>query len=167
MKREFTCIEFSQNETKYLLAGTTSADFLIVDHKNKCLHATISLGTLGVTQIVSISPEAILVGCGNGLIGKYVLDAKGWHPAAQLAIKSKISSLSVAKGEVLVVTNRTQALMVDSRNLQAALLQESHNAKVSCVRFKDGDNQLLGAASDDGTVRLWDLQSRTVKGRNI
>lgn len=152
------------NEAKYLFAGTTSADFLVVDHKNKCLHATISLGSLGITQIIALAPEAILVGCGNGILGKYILDAKGWQPAAQLAIKSKISSLSVSKGEILVVTNKTQALMVDSRNMQPALLQEAHNAKVSFTRFKDGDNSLFGVASDDGSFRLWDLQSRTVKG---
>lgn len=153
------------NEAKFLFAGTTSADFLVVDHKNKCLHATVSLGSLGITQILALTPESILVGCGNGILGKFILDAKGWQPAAQLGIKSKISSLSTAKGEILVVTNKTQALVVDSKHLQAALLQEAHNAKVSYVRFKDGDSLLFGAASDDGLIRLWDLNSKTVKGK--
>lgn len=167
IKREFNCIEFSQNEQRFLFAGTTSADFLIIDHKNKCLQATVSLGSLGVTQIASLAGEQILVGCGNGLLGKYAFDSKNWMLAAQVNFKHRINSLSVANGEILVVTNLTQALVVPVKTMQPFLLQESHKSRAAYVRFKDGDNNLFGVASDDSSIRLWDLQSRTVKGSSI
>lgn len=166
VKREFNCIAFSQNEERFLFAGTTSADFIIIDHKNKCMHASISIGSLGVLQIIPLSPETILVGCGDGLLGKYTFDSKHWSLSSQLNIKQKITSLSVAKKEVLVCTSLTQSLIVNTQTFQPFLLQESHNNKIGFIRFKDGDNNLFGVASEDSTIRLWDVKSRTVKCRH-
>lgn len=164
-KREFNCIEFSKNEERFLFAGTTSADFIVFDHKNKCMFASISIGSLGVLQIIALSPESILVGCGDGLLGKYTFDSKNWNLSSQLNIKQKITSLSISKNEIMACTSLTQCLIVNSQTFQPYLLQEAHNNKVTYVRFKDNDNNLFGVASDDSTIRLWDFQSRTVKGR--
>lgn len=165
MKRKFQCIAFSQNEEKFIFVGTTSADFFIIDHKNKTLVSVVSVGSLGVTQIISLSPEHILVGCGNGTLAKYSFDSKGWHLTSSLAVKSPIASLSATNKEVIVATGMPQALVINKQTFQPFLFQESHNAKINLLRFRDGDNNLFGAASDDGIIRLWDLASRTVKGR--
>lgn len=163
-KREFTCVSFSLNEEKFLFVGTTSADFFVIDHKTKSLLTVISIGALGITQIAALTPEEMLVACGNGIVAKYMLDARGWSLAAKLDLKQKITSLSSAGKEALIGTNVTQAIILNLTTFQPYLFQESHNAKINFIKFRDGDSNTFGAASDDGTIRVWDLSSRTVTG---
>jgi WD40 repeat protein len=164
-KREFTCIAFSQPEEKFIFTGTTSADFFIIDHKNKSLLSVISLGTLGVSQVISLGPDSMLVGCGNGVLARYNFDSKSWNSTAQLSIKHRITSLSAARGEILVGTSLSQALIVSQAEFQPFLVQESHNGKINFVRFRDDDSQMFGVASEDCTIRFWDLKNRKVRVR--
>lgn len=164
-KREFTCLTFSLNEERFLFVGTTSADFFVIDHKTKCLQNVISLGALGITQIHAYSPNEILVGCGNGILAKYMPDAKGWALSAKLDIKQKISSLSSANGEILVGTAFTQAVIVKCSTFQPFLIQESHCAKINYIKFRDGSDEVFGTASDDGSIRIWNISNRRVESR--
>jgi len=166
-KREFTCLSFSLNEEKFLFVGTTSADFFVIDHKTKCLLTVISIGALGITQIAAFGPEEMLVACGNGIVAKYMLDVRGWSLAAKLDLKQRITSLSSAGKEALIGTNVTQAIILNLTSFQPFLFQESHNSKINFIKFRDGDNNTFASSSDDGTIRVWDLSSRTVTGSSL
>ena len=165
VKREFTSIVFTENEERFLMVGTTSADFFVIDHKNKCLHAKINIGSMGIWQIVNLGPDSVLVGTGNGVLASYKFDGKNYTVDSQLNIKYKITSLSTTGKEILVGTVLSQALIVSRKDMQPFLLQESHNAKINCIRFKDEDDKVFGVASDDGSIRLWDASNWTVKSR--
>jgi WD40 repeat protein len=122
----------------------------------------ISIGSLGVQQILAYEPTSILVGCGNGVLGKYVFDSKTWNLNAKVVLKNKVTSLSANKNEFLVATNMTQVLVLRKDKLEPYLLQESHNQKINFIKFKDGDNNVFGTSSEDGHIRIWDMASRSV-----
>jgi hypothetical protein len=54
-----------------LYAGTASGDFCVFQLKGKVLASVVTVGAQGVQSLVSITPEIIAAGSGQGIIAFY------------------------------------------------------------------------------------------------
>lgn len=83
-----------------------------------------------MTQITS-SLEHVVMGCGDGTLGVFKENEEGLTPVEIINIKCKITSLSTnSRKEILVGTDFSQALVVNLRDFQPALVEESHNKRI-------------------------------------
>jgi WD40 repeat protein len=163
-QREFTCLAFGQDEERELIAGTSSADFIVIDMKNKSLKETSPIGTNGVTSVVTISPNQMAVGCGNGVLAMYRNNGNGWQLEYQQSLGHLISGLSYNNGRLIALNNFSQTIVIDIQSKKSFLWQEGHNGAIRNVRFSDGRANSFATASDDGSIRFWDTKNNLGTG---
>lgn len=164
-KREFKCITFSPTDQRLLIAGTKSADFFVINMKTKTLQDIIRLGNLGVTCVTTTATDGIIFGCGDGTFSYYRVNQGEVQPVDSINLGKKITSLSCYGNEVLVGVDYSQALMINLKGLQPAIIQEAHKNVINYVKFFDGDSNNFASASADGSIRFWDANTFQVKGR--
>lgn len=162
--REFITISFTKDEEKEIIVGTKSADFFIINMKNRALAGVYSIGTLGVTSVITIDPQTVAVGCGSGDFAIYKQTGSQWVEDFKIQLGNYISGLSYNNGRLLITTDLSQVFVFDLTNKKPFLLQEGHNAAVRQLKFADGDISKFASASDDGSIRFWDMNTFLVTG---
>jgi WD40 repeat protein len=158
-QREFTCVTFGEDEERELIAGTSSADFIVIDMKNKSLKENNPIGSMGVTAVCTISPTQLAVGCGNGTLAMYKNNGLCWQLEYQQSLGHLISGLSYCNGRLIAVNNFSQTIVIDINTKKSYLWQEGHNGSINTVRFADGRTNSFATASDDGSIRFWDTKN--------
>jgi WD40 repeat protein len=158
-QREFTCITFGEDEERELIAGTSSADFIVIDMKNRSLKENNPIGSMGVTAVCTISPTQLAVGCGNGTLAMYKNNGVCWQLEYQQSLGHLISGLSYCNGRLIAVNNFSQTIVIEIDTKKSYLWQEGHNGSIRNVRFADGRTNSFASASDDGSIRFWDTKN--------
>lgn len=153
------------DEQRELIAGTGSADFFVIDMKNKSLKGAVGIGNLGVTSVITIDASTLAVGCGSGELAIYKKVGNRWELGWSTQLGHLISSLSYnSNGKLIATTNHSQSILVDIQNRKTFLLREGHNGGISHIKFADSGGKMFASASADGSIRFWDMKSFLVVG---
>jgi len=165
--REYISLAFSKNDEKYLYAGTTSGDIVCFLVKNKKVVFSKIICSQGVTAVVPLTENQLIVGGGDGSIVLLYVDEPKCDELARIQLFGSVYSLSSSLDgvQLLASTDKGFIYRIRSIDLSNILLNENHtNAINSFYSLNDSDYR-FGTTSLDGTVRLWTLRDYSVYSR--
>lgn len=165
--REYLCLSFSKNKEDYLYAGTSSGDFCAFQIKNKLLSSITNVCALGVTSILSVTPQLLAVGGGNGAVAIYHVDGHSVTPITKVLIPGAVNAISGSTdgAQLLITTDRGFVYRMKSKDLSQVLQCENHTDSVVFVDYPKGVSDKFASCSEDGTIRRWDVSDYVVEGR--
>lgn len=148
----------------FLLCGTVAGEFAVFKLGTNVYRAAVPASTNGVLCLASDSAGALYVGCGDGRVKKYSGSDTSWDVIAETTLRGAVGSLSVASdgGYLLAGTSEGRVYRVDAATLEAAETETSHVGAVTCLSFNKDRSDVFATGSDDGTVRVWDLNDYRV-----
>ena len=165
--RNYVCLAFSLNEEKYLYAGTTSGDIVCIIVKNRTIVFNKIICAQGVTAIVPLTKNEVVVGGGDGSLVLLYIDEPKCEELARISLYGTIYSLSSSQDgiQLLASTDKGFIYRIRSADLSNIVLNENHtNAIVNLYNLND-DHYRFGTCSLDGTIRLWNLEDYSVYTR--
>jgi len=128
--------------------------------KNRALKEAIAIGTLGCTSVITIDENTFAIGCGSGELAIYKHINNKWILNWSQKLENLVSGLSYnPNGKLIAVTNLSQAVVIDINEKKTYLLQEGHNGAISHLRFANGKCNMFATASQDGSIRFWDMKT--------
>ena len=182
--REYISLTFSKNEQKFLYAGTTSGDIVCFLVKNQMIVFNKIICARGITSIIPISNDQLIVGGGNGALTLCYVEEPKCEVLASIKLFGGIYSLSPSEDgvQLLASTDKGFIYRIRSSDLSFILLNENHTDGIisgsklisnSYVTYDYLNNKthdhtnynqatIFGTASFDGTIRLWDLSTYSV-----
>jgi hypothetical protein len=165
--REYISLAFSLNEQKFLYAGTTSGDIVCILVKNKSIVFSKIICAQGVTAVVPLTTNQIVVGGGDGSLVLLYVDEPKCEELARINLYGSVFSLSSSIDgiQLLASTDKGFIYRIRSADLSNIVLNENHtDAILSFYSLNDRDYK-FGTTSLDGTIRLWNLQDYSVWSR--
>lgn len=165
--REYISLAFSLNEEKYLYAGTTSGDIVCILVKNKSIVFSKIICAQGVTAIVPISSNEIIVGGGDGSLVLLYVDEPKCEEVARTKLYGRVSSLSVSNDgvQLLASTDKGFIYRLRTADLSNILLNENHTDAITGFYSLNDQGYKFATCSNDGTIRLWSLNDYSVSTR--
>ena len=165
--REYLCLSFSKNREDYLFAGTSSGDFCAFQIKNKVLSSITNVCALGVTSVLSVTPELLAVGGGNGTVATYHIDTRGVTPLKKITIPGAVNALSASLDGAQLMSSTSHGFVhrMKTSDLTQMLQCENHTDNVVFVDYPKGVSDKFASCSEDGTIRRWDVSDYVVEGR--
>jgi cilia- and flagella-associated protein 52 len=157
--REFTCLEFSADESR-LFAGSTSGDFLVVDVRNLVAVSSVSVCSGGLhSLLVNSNGERVIVGGGDGTVTEHVEHDGEWMSTKRAQFTGAVTSLSASAEGTEIIVGVSQGVVHRMRvtDFESILLSESHAGAVNSVCFPRGVSDRFATSSTDGTLRTWDM----------
>lgn len=167
--RQYLCLSFSKNREDYLFAGTSSGDFCAFQIKNKLLSSITNVCALGITSILSVTPELLVVGGGDGTVAAFHVEGHIITPLAKVSLPGTVNAISCSPDgvQLLTATDRGFVHRLKSADLTTVLQCENHTDSVVFIAYPDGVSDKFASCSEDGTIRRWDVNDYIVEGRCI
>eukprot|EP00325_Prymnesiales_sp_UTEX-LB-985_P010048 CAMPEP_0174709378 /NCGR_PEP_ID=MMETSP1094-20130205/11355_1 /TAXON_ID=156173 /ORGANISM="Chrysochromulina brevifilum, Strain UTEX LB 985" /LENGTH=653 /DNA_ID=CAMNT_0015908051 /DNA_START=37 /DNA_END=1998 /DNA_ORIENTATION=- len=190
--RHFTSLAFSHDE-EYIFAGSSSSDFTAVHIKHKVMHSTTMCSSGGVRAMVVMQTavgDRVVVGCGDGSITVYEgmrngaqtcrSYTRGPVAACSQTLDGAVSAIALSPSgdgrlHMIAGTERGTVYEVSlayadehamyAKPATSAIKKQSHWDKVVAVSYPRGNSNFFATASDDGTLRVWDVNSFEVLSR--
>ncbi|CAD8189831.1 unnamed protein product [Paramecium octaurelia] len=158
--RDYICMEFSKNREEYLLLGTTSGDFCVFQMKNKFFSHQIVVAALGVMSIRFVDFTRFIVGAGNGTLAMYqITEDNKINQLHKTDLGGAVNSITVRVDglESLISTDRGLIFRFNTNSFQKGLHSENHTGSILDMSYPPGVSDRFASASEDGTIRLWDI----------
>lgn len=152
--RQINAIAFSEDK-EFLYGATTSGDYVIANLKsNRIVHA-VQATKKALNSIIAYN-GGVVIGCGDATVKIFgpVGELKG-----SLKLDEAVVSLSQSpeKVELLAMTAAGTVSRINLNTLQTIDLTESHVKSITTVVFDEGGHDRFATASEDGTLKVWDL----------
>ena len=172
--REYICITFSINSEKYvyaginqLILGTTSGDFVCFQVKNRMIVFTKIACAKGVTSIVALDNNQVVIGGGDGSLALYYVDEPNCEELMRVNLFGAVFSISPSLDSVqmLASTNKGFIYRIRCIDLSKILLNENHTDNIISFYSSNDASNKIGSCSLDGTIRLWSLNDFSVFSR--
>jgi cilia- and flagella-associated protein 52 len=187
--REYISVAFSLNEEKFLYAGTNSGDIVCFLVKTKMIVFSKIICALGITSIIPLTPEQIIIGGGDGTLSLCYINEPLCDILSSTKLFGKVYSISPTQDGVQLLASTDKGFIYRLRalDLSMILLNENHTKEVISMttEFNNTFNQpydylnnklntesnqgtyfksklKIGTTSGDGTIRLWDLSDYSV-----
>lgn len=186
--REYISLSYSINDQKYLYAGTTSGDIVCFLIKNRMIVFNKIICAKGITSIIPITSNQIIIGGGNGSLNLCYIEEPSIEVLTSIKLFGGIYSIAPSDDGVQLIASTDKGFIyrIRSSDLSNILLNENHTSGIiSCSKIimnkymthdfvmsqtydkssnhTDNDcNTYFGTTSFDGTIRLWDLSSYSV-----
>ncbi len=158
---------FSLNDEKYLYAGTTSGDIVCILVKNRTIVFNKIICAQGVTAIVPLTKNEIIVGGGDGSLVLLYIDEPKCEELARIKLYGAIYSLNSSYDgiQLLASTDKGFIYRIRASDLSNILLNENHTDAI--INFYSYNDELyrFGTCSNDGSIRLWNLDDYSVSTR--
>ena len=192
--REYICITFSINSEKYvyaginqLILGTTSGDFVCFQVKNRMIVFTKIACAKGVTSIVALDNNQVVIGGGDGSLALYYVDEPNCEELMRVNLFGAVFSISPSLDSVqmLASTNKGFIYRIRCIDLSKILLNENHTDNIiSFYSSNDASNKIGSCSLDnahkggvtticfsnnkkflcsggtEGEVRIWETRSK-------
>ncbi|KAL3660058.1 hypothetical protein V7S43_014980 [Phytophthora oleae] len=166
--RDYTCVQFSPDR-EFLVAGSSSGDFCVVNVKTRQLFKVVPACSCGVNSILYFN-GGILVGGGDGSVLHYGHD---FVDTCHVGLDSGVVGLALnaAQNEAVAGTQAGSIFSVrlifgtSQRSLKAILLSENHSNAVVQIAYAPDASDRFGTISRDCTIRIWDASDYTVATR--
>lgn len=163
--RQVTSLAVSEDRETVIMA-TTSGDFAMINVRARRIVSHVLATKLGCSAIV-VAPNAIVVGCGDGTIkcfGPYQSETDGQLLCEDQIDGSPVMSLALSadRREVMASTSHGTVVRLNLSSNQHLIVAESHTKAVVAIAFAAGVNERFASASQDGTIRVWDVTDYTV-----
>ncbi len=165
--REYISIAFSLNEQKYIYAGTTSGDIVCILIKNKMIVFSRIICAQGVTAVMPVTNNQIIVGGGDGSLVLLYVDEPKCEELARIKLFGSIYSLSASDDslQLLASTDKGFIYRIRAADLSNILLNENHTDSITSFYSLGDQEYKFGTTSNDGTIRLWTLLDYSVYTR--
>jgi WD40 repeat protein len=165
--REYISLAFSLQEQKYLYAGSTSGDIISILVKNRMVVFSKIICAQGVTSIIPLTVNQIIVGGGDGSIVLLYVDEPKCEELARIKLFGSVYSLSASLDgiQLLASTDKGFIYRIRSADLSNILLNENHTDSILNFYSLNDKFYRFGTCSLDGTIRLWTLQDYSVYSR--
>lgn len=165
--REYISLAFSLNEEKYLYAGTTSGDIVCILVKNKSIVFSKIVCSQGVTAIVPLTSNQIVVGGGDGSLVLLYVDEPKCEELTRIKLYGSIYSLSSSYDgtQLLASTDKGFIYRIRSSDLSNIVLNENHTDSILSFYSLNDREYKFGTTSLDGTIRIWNLNDYSVSNR--
>ena len=165
--RNYICMAFSLNDEKYLYAGTTSGDIVCILVKNRSIVFNKIICAQGVTAIVPLTKNEIIVGGGDGSLVLLYIDEPKCEELARVKLYGAIYSLSSSFDgvQLLASTDKGFIYRIRAADLSNILLNENHTDAITDFFSYGDDLYRFSTCSNDGTIRLWNLDDYSVSSR--
>lgn len=126
--REYISLAFSINEQKFLYAGTSSGDVVCFLVKNKLIVFSKIICARGITSIIPLSKNQIVIGGGDGTLTLTYVDEPKCEILANVQLFGAIYSLSPSEDgvQLLAATDKGFIYRVRAADLTYILLNENH-----------------------------------------
>ena len=191
-KREYISLAFSLNEQKFLYAGSSSGDIICFLIKTKMVVFSKIICARGVTCIIPLNVEQIVVGGGDGSLSLCFIKEPLIDILMSVKLFGSVYSISPSNDgvQLLASTDKGFIYRVRSIDLSYILLNENHTKGIINMfsnQFLGGNNfydyknnitygseynnynnsslvnsNVVGTTSFDGTIRLWDITDYSV-----
>lgn len=128
----------------------------------------MTVAALGVLSIRFLDVATFMVGAGNGTCGLYRFNQE--NKVLQVAkneLGGGINSISMHPSgeESLCATDKGLIYRVNNRTLERFLHSENHTGSIVNIGYPQGVSDRFASASEDGTIRLWDIGDYVVTAR--
>ena len=165
--RNYICLAFSLNEEKYLYAGTTSGDIVCILVKNQTIVFKKIICAEGVTAIVPLTKNEIVVGGGDGSLVLLYIDEPKCEELARINLYGSIYSLSCSQDgiQLLASTDKGFIYRIRAADLSNIILNENHTDAIIDFFSLNDEYYRFGTCSLDGTIRIWNLDDYSVSTR--
>lgn len=165
--REYISLAFSLNDQKYLYAGTTSGDIVCILIKNRMIVFSKIICAQGVTAVVPLTKNQVVVGGGDGSLVLLYVDEPKCEELARVKLYGSIYSLSSSADgvQLLASTDKGFIYRIRAADLSHILLNENHTDSILSFFSLNDKDYRFGTTSLDGTIRLWNLQDYSVYSR--
>ena len=165
--RNYICMAFSLNEEKYLYAGTTSGDIVCILVKNRSVVFNKIVCAQGVTAIVPLTKNEIVVGGGDGSLILLYIDEPKCEELARIQLYGSVYSLSASPDgvQILASTDKGFIYRIRSADLSNILLNENHTDAIISFHSLNDTMYRFATCSLDGTIRIWNLDDYSVSTR--
>ena len=131
------------------------------------LSSIVNFGALGVTSLLTISPNILIVGCGNGAIANYKIEGSQTTPISKANLTGAITSLKSSADTLQSIAGTDKGFIYRVRNsdLSNMLQCENHTEGIQFINYPPKASDSFASCSDDGTIRLWDVSEYVVTNR--
>ena len=165
--RNYICLAFSKNQEKYLYAGTTSGDIVCILVKNRSIVFNKIICAQGVTAIVPLTKNEIIVGGGDGSLVLLYIDEPKCEELARISLYGSVYSLSASQDgiQLLASTDKGFIYRIRAADLSNIVLNENHTDAIITSFSLNDDHYRFGTCSLDGTIRIWNLDDYSVSTR--
>lgn len=160
-KRVFTCCTIDQND-QFAYVGTKTGDFYEVA-LDKAIFKRVGpikkLFSLGITCIKQLPGGDIIVGSGDGNIGKISLESL--QVVAKTEIMGPVTSMAFTSdfSYFFCGTNHSNIYWVNSENLSNELRNTCHYSKINDVVFPANYSDVFATCSVND-IRIWNFQNK-------
>ncbi|XP_048410764.1 cilia- and flagella-associated protein 52 isoform X2 [Stegostoma tigrinum] len=156
LKRMINCIEVAKDDS-FFYCGTTSGDILMISMKTGLLNNYGPIKnkfSLGVTAIVELKSEDVLVGTGDGLI--VLCKAPHFKALKKVQVDGGITSISLrGQGhQFFLGTITSQIYRFNFTEFKEDLITTCHCDAVLDIAFPCGTSDLFGTCSK-AEIRIW------------
>ncbi|XP_072414529.1 cilia- and flagella-associated protein 52 [Chiloscyllium punctatum] len=156
LKRMINCIEVTKDDS-FFYCGTTTGDILMISMKTGLLNNYGPIKnkfSLGVTAIVELKSEDILVGSGDGVI--VLCKTPHFKALKKVQVDGGITSISLrGQGhQFFVGTITSQIYRFNFTEFKEELITTCHSNAVLDIAFPCGTSDLFGTCSK-AEIRIW------------
>jgi WD40 repeat protein len=147
----------------FCFAGTKTGEMIVFNIQSAIFKHSFQVSSNGVLSICT-SGDAVYVGSGDGKVKKLRGNDVKWETEKEVQLAGKITSLSLSSDSQTLYagTDSGSIYTISASDLRSTLLEESHVRSVVMVGFDEDDSEVFCTASQDGTIRLWDLTDYSI-----
>ncbi|EEQ97136.1 hypothetical protein Pmar_PMAR015224 [Perkinsus marinus ATCC 50983] len=159
--RNYTCGVIISSQ---LVTGTQQGELCIFNLDTMVYRASMPCCN-GTVRALAVIGGSLYVAGGDGKIRSFEGSDAQWHVMAENAVDPVVGTGSdilcltpSPSGKDLLATSANGKLWrIDSRSLDASLIQSSITGEVTCVGFGKEESKYLMSGSSLGRLVLWDL----------
>ncbi|CAM9810711.1 unnamed protein product, partial [Choristocarpus tenellus] len=157
--RDITVLTFSEDKES-LCCATSTGDFITVDMRTKSVGRAVPAARLGVLSLLC-HPQGTVTGGGDGTVTLFDLRSRDF---AQTTLQGGVVAMSFSpdRSEIVAGTNQGRMYRILMETLSSLVVSESHCGSVTCVSYALGVSDRFATASEDGTLRIWDVSDYRV-----
>lgn len=154
ISRYVTDISWS-DDFEFIYGATTSGDYIVASLKYRRIMQAVQATKMGLGCILYHS-GGIVIGCGDSTV-KFFNSQYAFQ--SEIRMDSPVVSLSFSPDrlEILILTAKGTINRMNIHSMQHIIISESHTGSIVAVAFAAGQNDRFATASNDGTIRVWDL----------
>mmetsp|Transcript_28816 Transcript_28816/g.56592 ORF Transcript_28816/g.56592 Transcript_28816/m.56592 type:complete len:613 (-) Transcript_28816:59-1897(-) len=164
-QREYRSFSWS-SDRELLYCGSTSGDVSIFLVRNAVLKNVVQTCSGGVRSIMVGDDNEMYVGGGDGSLTLYEHDGKEYVDAKQSILAGPVCAMAPIVGSDTFITASStgKIYLVTKTSFDFTEISDNHAGAINAVRFSPGMSSHFATASDDGSVRHWEMASFSVQG---
>ena len=152
--RQITDVAFSEDK-ELIFGSTTSGDFVVANVRYQRIVSAIPATKMGLGCILGFR-GGVIVGGGDSFIKVF---NREFELQNQTQLDGAVTNMSLSPDslEIIASTSNGTIYRVNIAAMQHITIAESHTGKVLGVALSPFIRDRFATASDDGTIRVWDL----------